>query len=306
MLLEYLVDFCDKQYSYFGNGCGCNLGNCNHPSGNCSGSCYDCLYQVHFPSRISTIPKKQYDCTKMLYHYVCQYSYLYTTEVLYALNIERNFIKDYPYYHILSLGCGGCADLMAFDYLKAKGHITAPISYVGIDVNSLWHPIHSAIASYCQHNNIIFNIPGYYDAFKFFENSIIEDANIIIISYLISYLYNTGQINDINKLAYYIANNIVAKKIYGQKLLLIINDVNSNRRGRDYFSYFKDAINNAGLVISKSEYKYFDTGNLNGYQKIGTPHNAKSCCFSIPHHIQNKYHAQMNLNSTVQLILEVI
>lgn len=306
MLLDYLVNFCDKQYSMFGESCGCNFGICNHPSGNCSGSCYDCLYQVHFPNRFLTETKKQYDCSKMLFHYVCQYSYLYASEISYALDVEWGFINNYPYYHILSLGCGGCADLMAFDYFFQMGKITKPISYIGIDINPLWQPIHNYISEYCQSNNIIFNIPGYYDVFECFKNACIEDTNIIVISYLISYLYNTNQIGAIDSLTKNIAKNIVSKKKSGQKLLVIINDVNSNRRGRDFFAYFEEAIKNAGLVVSQSKYKYFDTGNLNSYQKVGTPHNTTGCYFNIPYHIKNKYHAQTNLNATVQLLLEVI
>ena len=103
MLVDDIVDFCDKKYTTFGRKCGC--GQCNHPSGECSGSCYNCLYQIHFPERFSGDIKKLYDCPKMLYHYFCQYSYLYTTELLCAFNEEKDYLVDYPYFHIVSLGC---------------------------------------------------------------------------------------------------------------------------------------------------------------------------------------------------------
>ena len=53
---------------------------------------------------------------------------------------------------------------------------------------------------------------------------------------------------------------------------------------------------------------YFDTGNLNYYQTNGFTaySNAKRCCFNIPSEIKQKYHAKEDLNSTIQLLLEVV
>jgi len=307
MLIDYIVNFSDRKFSEFGSNCGCPSGICNHPSGACSGSCYNCLYQVHFPSRFEGKAKRLYDCPKMIYHYVCQYSYLYTTEIMWAIAKEWGYINNFSYYHILSLGCGGCADLMAFDYFLNKDKIKVPISYIGIDINSLWSPIHNEINNYYNHNKEVgFNIPGYYDVFEYFNNPL-HDANVIIISYLISYLYNTNKTSMIDKLAEKIATNIVLQKEQGQHLLLIINDVNSNNRGRDYYSYFEKAIVKAGATLLNSNYMYFDNGKLNYFQKNGFTaySNAKKCYFDIPVKYKQKYHAQETLNATIQLLLEV-
>ena len=90
-------------------------------------------------------------------------------------------------------------------------------------------------------------------------------------------------------------------------LLFIINDVNSNNRGRDYFSHFEKAIKKADAKITNSDYRYFDTGNLNYYQTNGFSayKNAKKCYFDIPSQFKHKYHAKESLNSTIQLLLEV-
>ena len=93
MLIDSVVQFCDEMYSSFGDKCGCENGQCNHPSGECSGSCYNCLYHIHFPDRAPENAKKEYDCVKMLYHYVCQYSFLYTTELLCAFDHEWDYIR---------------------------------------------------------------------------------------------------------------------------------------------------------------------------------------------------------------------
>lgn len=58
MLIHALIDFCDSAYMRYGGNCGC--GTCNRSGGQCSGSCYNCLYEIHYP--VSTSKKKTYDC----------------------------------------------------------------------------------------------------------------------------------------------------------------------------------------------------------------------------------------------------
>lgn len=302
MLIDNIVQYCDKEYVSLDGNCGCRDGYCNHPSGKCSGSCYDCLYHVHYPDRAPENAKKEYDCPKMLYHYVCQYSYLYATELLCAFEHEWSFIKDFPFYHILSLGCGGCADLMAFDVLRQKRCPVTPFSYTGIDVNTLWYHIHSKIRDYCSNNNIGFQTQ-YYDVFEAFNDGSITNINIIVISYLLSYLYNTNQIKRIDSLVEQLIKQVIMEK--KTPLLLIINDVNSYKRGRNYFSHFENAIRRYGLTINKSEYKYFDKDNLYDGQKIGSPYAVSEVAFNIPDNIQNNYHASISINATVQLLVEV-
>lgn len=303
MLLDYLVRYCDMRYSTYGRKCGC--GTCNHPAGSCSGNCYNCLYEIHFPARASAPHKTLYDCPKMLYHYVCQYSYLYATELYCAFEEERDYLKDYPYFHILSLGCGGNADLMAFECFYNTHYLTAPISYIGIDVNDLWRPINHRAAKYCVENNITYKV-RYHDVFKCFNQHAVGDTNVIVISYLISYLYNTQQIGIIDSFLDDLVRNIIQKKKKDQKLLLIINDVNSNRRGRNYFVRFKQKIEAYKLSVIRCTYKYFDTGDLYDVQKVGTPYSVFQSVFPIPEDIQLKYHADNHCKKTVQLLLEVI
>ena len=302
LLIDDVVQFCNTTYLSYNGLCGCQEGHCNHPSGKCSGSCYDCLYHIHFPVRAPENAKKKYDCIKMLCHYVCQYSYLYASELFCAFDYEWSYLKDFSCYNILSLGCGGCADLMAIEgLLQSKGSIT-PVSYMGIDVNNLWHFIHERIKNYCYNNNMRFKM-YYNDVFQFFRTYYVNDVNVIVISYLISYLYNTDQTSLINNLAELLTERV--KKKMKSPCLFIINDVNSNRRGRDYFAVFANAFRRAGLTICKSEYKYFDNGRLNEAQKLGTPYVANTFAFNVPNDIQNNYHAYTSSNSTVQLLVEV-
>lgn len=302
MLINEIVQYCNNRYLAYGDSCGNTT--CTHPSGQCSGSCYNCLYHVHFPNRAPANSKTLYDCPKMLCHYVCQYSYLYATELFCAFQNELDFLIDYPYFHILSLGCGGCADLMGFEYFMQHNNLDAPVSYIGIDINDNWEDVHNAISDYAANNNIRFKIPFYEDVFSVFRERDIHQTNIIIISYLISYLYNSGQINQIDELVDMVADRIVSKK-EDNKLLLVINDVNSNQRGRDHFTLFESAIREKGLTIAKREFRYFESGSLNEWQRIGSPYATRSSVFAIPQEIKNRYHAQSTMQSTIQLLLEV-
>lgn len=303
MLLNTIVQYCNDKYLAYGDSCGNVI--CTHPSGQCSGSCYNCLYHIHFPDRAPANSKSLYDCPKMLCHYVCQYSYLYATELFCAFQNKRDFLIDYPYFHILSLGCGGCADLMGFEYFWQQNNLNAPISYIGIDINDKWTDVHNAISGYANDNNIKFKIPFYEDVFSVFRERDIHQTNIIVISYLISYLYNSGQIDQIDELVNMVADNIVSKKGEDNKLLFVINDVNSNRRGRDYFTRFESAIRRKGLTISNREFKFFESGSLNEWQRIGNSYATRSSIFAIPTEIKNRYHAQSTVQSTIQLLLEV-
>ena len=72
-------------------------------------------------------------------------------------------------------------------------------------------------------------------------------------------------------------------------LLLIINDVNSYKRGRDHFSAFVNAIQRSGLTIAKKEYKYFDTGYLFEGQKLGSAYSVNGVVLPVPREMQEKY-----------------
>lgn len=122
---------------------------------------------------------------------------------------------------------------------------------------------------------------------------------------MISYLYNSNQIDQINSFINNITENIIKRK-GDNKLLLIINDVNSNRRGRNYFADFEECIRGKGLTVLNSKYKYFDTGHLNVYQMLGTPYEMEGLGVDIPETIQREYHARTEMQTTIQLLLEVV
>ena len=143
ILLEKVVDYSYDQYK----SSECEI--CNHVEGcvgECIGNCKNCLKEIHFPNFYPN-GKKEYDCQRLLDFYVCDYSYKYMSEMLYLIR-KSQVIKDLEYYHIISIGCGACPDLMAFEIYCHENRFQKEISYIGVDVNIKWKSIHDIINQY--------------------------------------------------------------------------------------------------------------------------------------------------------------
>ncbi len=302
MLIDELVKICDNRYST--NICECGNMFCSHPSGTCSGDCSRCLYEIHFPGRNGIVEKKTYDCPKMMDKYVCQYLYSYASEILTAFYYEYDFLRDMDNFRLLSIACGACPDLMALEKLCIDNRLDKPIAFRGYDINKNWNLIHSYIKRYCDNVGIQRSFFSK-DVLNCFHESTSERANIITISYLISYLYNTNQNDLIISFFEDLTKNVIMKKANGERVLVIINDVNSNRRGREYFDFLTRTLKRNGARI-KSEFKYFDTGNLNFFQKVGSPYKSNECLFDIPINLKTKHNIyDIHNRQTIQLLVEV-
>lgn len=106
MLIDKMVCFCHRELQ------STQCEDCQN-SGLCGENCKNCLDDLHY---YTNHIRNDYDCERLLDFYVCRYSHKYCSETIYAL--ENVDLSDYPYFHILSLGCGGAADLMAFDCMN--------------------------------------------------------------------------------------------------------------------------------------------------------------------------------------------
>lgn len=297
MLIDDVVEYCDKKYTTYGNKCG-NV-NCSHPSGKCSGSCYDCLYQIHYYDGDKN-KKSLYDCSKMLYHYVCQYTLRYASEILYAFKEEASFLSDFDRINMMSIGCGGCPDLMAMEEFLCDYGINVPVSYKGFDINELWLPVHNRVQRYCENNDVTCKIKRE-DAINYFSKFYSSDTNVIVVSYLLSYLYNTPQKKEIVTFFDRLIDNVILRN--NERKLIIFNDVNSCNRGRDYFHVFLDKLKRKGLH-GTCKYMYFDSSRLNDFQRNGTAYTSICPMFNYDNGIKRKYHVDGECRSA-QLIVEV-
>ena len=80
-LIDTVVGYCNREYV------GGNCLTCNHKNkcpGKCIGDCKSCLEEVHYPNKYP-LGKKNYDCLRMLQFYVCDYTFKYSSEMLYLM-----------------------------------------------------------------------------------------------------------------------------------------------------------------------------------------------------------------------------
>lgn len=297
MLIDEIVDFCDKDYSSQDTKNVCK--DCKHLEC-CSGSCKHCLEEVHYPNKY---PKgmKNYECPNIINFYVCDYSYKYASEIWYLLN-NTDTLKKLDKFNIMSIGCGGCPDLMAFESFIRKESIEKPISYLGIDVNKLWEPIHKRVCEYCEKQSDMSITFEYADAIQLFNDYYFEDINIIILQYVISHFYNTDQINEIESFFDNLVENIIAHKSEESPFIIIINDVNSCNRGRDNFDILIEKLRSKNYHGICPKY-YFDYNIQNEHQRYGTKHNDVDVLYNVPNKL-NKYQP-WKYCSSAQLLIEV-
>ena len=233
---------------------------------------------------------------------MCDYSFKYASEILYLLR-KSQALKEIQDYHIMSIGCGGCPDLMAFEsYVQS----TAPykkVQYYGIDKNPLWQSIHNEVKAYLPYSNIRMKAKFVYeDAIEFFKSKKINDVNVIVIQYLISHLYNTNQISKINEFYEDLISNIIMHRESENPLVILINDVNSCNRGRDFFEDLCDQLINNDLENTYAKY-YFDYNIQNEFQRYGHRHTSTNILFGIPNGFEI-YQPWMQCSSA-QLLIEV-
>lgn len=283
MLIDEIVDFCDNEYSsYECTGC--------HKHHLCQQDCKNCLDDLHYhKNRIRT----DYSCEHLLDYYVCRYSYKYCSEIIYAL--ECVDLSRYPYFNILSLGCGGAPDLMAFDYFD----LPKAIKYKGFDINESWEKIHNCIEEKSNAESVEF-YRGY-DVLDFFDRETIEKCNVIVVEYLISFFYSiigqVGLVEWFDKLA----QQVVSSKPSDSPMLIIINDADSIHIGRDNFPLLRNSIEAQGLTIINEYRRHFKE---NGYFPCSKRYLSNVNKFILPDRIKTLYKPAIKCES-VQLILEV-
>lgn len=173
--------------------------------------------------------------------------------MIYAL--RQLDLAQYPYFHILSLGCGGAPDLMAFEYMDYEQQI----SYYGVDKNPYWEKIHDYIEVNFNGGRTRFDRD--INVLKYFEENEIRGCNVIVIQYLISFFYDAVGQNGLRRWFSYLAENIVRNKPDNSPLLIIINDADSINTGRDAFPLFVEEIERVGLSISYERRRRFKDHN---------------------------------------------
>lgn len=169
---------------------------------------------------------------------------------------------------------------MAFEKFCEEKEKPAFISYAGYDINELWRPIHEQIEKYAD-NKIGLHVKyKYEEVFQYLENTNISQANVLILQYVISHFYNTGQIHQIDEFFDKIIERVIKRRETKNPFIILINDVNSCNRGRDYFFNLKEKLDNAGFSLWYNQY-YFAYNIRDEHQIYGTRHKNNKICFKL-------------------------
>lgn len=291
-LLDSLTEYCANQFHDYGD-----CLQCTHPTGKCSGSCLECSEEVNFHK---TCGRKDYDCQKFMYYYVCRYSWKYCSEIMYAL--EQINLSAYPSYNILSVGCGGAPDLMAFEEIRSAWD-TREIFYKGYDINPYWNPIHSSIQHYTlsmQRTHAKFINKDIFDVLSSGKPAV-RHYNIIVLEYLLSHFSPQNRADWANELFDGLLENVLSNRLKESPFLFLINDID-HFQVRDCFNILLQKLNDEGYRYSFIR-KHFGSRNSD-YNDGSIQYPAWNNRFLIPEAMKETFNCAIYCTSA-QLIVEV-
>lgn len=294
LLYDVIMKYCNERYL------SSDCTSCNHKiecPGIVCGDCKQCLEEIHYPGRYPN-GRKDYNCNRIMDFYVCDYTSKYASEILYLIR-ECDVMKEIDNYRILSIGCGACPDLMAFEQFCNETSDLKKIEYMGIDINERWRNIHEEIEKY-RSRAIVKTEFAYYNAIT--ESIKTNSVNVVVLQYVISHLYNSGGVDQINILFKKIKDSIVAYR-KDEPMVIIINDVNSNNLGRDLFLSLIDVLKSDNHHGYYDKF-YFDYRIINNSQRYGWKHESNRVLFQLPEGFKDVYNS-WEVCSSAQLIIEV-
>lgn len=97
--------------------------------------------------------------------------------------------------------------------------------------------------------------------------------------------------------------NIILHKEQGKPLVVLINDVNSNNRGRENFQKLVEKLDGKGFTENSQGY-YFDYNIKNEFQRYGIKHESNKILYNIPDGLS--IYQPWEECSSAQLLIEVL
>lgn len=295
MLIKRILKDCNEKYSSPKNRCY----KCDHPS-ECPGNCNECLRQIHFDADKED-KRHSYNCRRLARYYVCKYAFKYTSEMIYALDgIDKLLRADNL--NVLSIGCGPCTDLFAFDYLRESGKYRFnKLEYVGVEPLDAWREIQEQIQIQCCKTNMK----------TYFKHNRIQDflpiltkdrykSDVIIMNYFLSDFRKYGGENSVidflRKIVYYIVN-------VSPDAVIIINDINldcSRGGGRDYFDTLFDILQMKGFKCVR---RHFNNSNKPNHFDYGDEYSSNELIFTNELIFKYNYYEPYSSCSSAQIII---
>jgi thiol-disulfide isomerase/thioredoxin len=238
------------------------------------------LEAIHF-RKIS----RSYNCQNIANFYVCKYIYKCASEIDHLITRFKD-IASLDTYDILSIGCGPCSELAGLLNFLSRSKQKPQISFIGIDSNELWKPIHERIQVIVTSYD---NVPKvrflYGDALKiiprFNARQVKWRPNILILQYLISDMKKAGV--NIENFVVDLSTNIVP--IMPAESYIILNDIN-HYWATDYFDCFEKYVTrNYATQVYRT---HFQNRNRNAFA-YGDQYTTNSITTQIPTEIDARF-----------------
>ena len=258
------------------------------------GTCISCNCSQCFQEMFFSIGRT-FNCIYSTYSYVCRYIYQYSSEILHLLYHHKFiFISEkgeqrQDNINILSIGCGPCSEIFAFNSFLKYINYTGNISFCGFDICSEWKSIHSKISSL-----IPFNIDFHYEnCIRYIgDTQNYQYPNILILNYVLSDICKNG---DINEFINNITNNLIDKM--PAKSIIIINDINHYNPRYFYNELIKKIKHNNNIGYNCLHFIGYQYGQKYKYNNIFFSLGQKNLSF-----LQKKYNTK-TICSSAQLII---
>ena len=283
MLIDDLTNFCNTSFR------NSQCQQCNHAAV-CPGDCGKCLDQIHFPK--SSTDKKYYDCPQIINYYVCRYTHKYSSEILYLL-YNSKILAELDTYRVLSAGCGGCSDLIAFESFASLQN--KPFSYIGIDLNTLWQPVHNFISAKINNSNIRF---AYCDAVSYCTEHK-ANVNVLVMNYIISSICR----NDPKDAESFLQNvcTMLTSPNLQRPFTVVINDVNHCNAGRDIINKFANNISQyPNVCVNRFYFPY-----QSPIYCYGNPTPNWCLCYQLPPNLDRNFYAVRDFCTSAQTLIEL-
>lgn len=286
MVIDEIVAYCHSRYNRSGRCPGCQ--------NDCQNGCEACLDAIHF-MRIA----RSYNCENISNFYVCKYIYKYSAEIDHLI-ARLNFLNGLDTYDILSLGCGPCTELVGILSSLSRTQQNRPLSFVGIDSNLIWQPIHSKLIEATAGSGCQASVRFMYgDALQVIRSLNLQNTgwrpNILILQYFISNLVMSGA--NVLSFTKELSGSVVPFMPIGS--YIVLNDINH------YSARFYSDILEKTVTSSCPTWVYrahFRNNNRQAYQ-YGEEHKTNLLTSKVPEQIRNRYHpwefctsAQMVIN----------
>jgi len=271
---------------------------------NCQGSCEKCLEGIHYVK-----DDRRYNCPNIVNYYVCKYSFRYATEVETLLGVCPAF-DDLSDYRILSVGCGPCTDLFAFESSVDKKGSSTPIDYRGVDLDETWKPIHTRISNIAAKRGISTRF-SYTDVLNLMAGLSGRPTqwvpNILSLQYVLSDMANHCTEQEMLSFLDDVQQKIVSQMPTGS--IVLLNDINLSSNNKPDGTAFKTSRHFFDRLHAEMKKAY---KNLNrwtyhfkadsSYYRYGTEHDGNGVLYSVSDTIKKSYNPWLQCRSAQMVI----